>query len=50
VLGEEHVKHAWLTVSAARRRYVWPHEARVLGDAYQLLRTPEVHDVLEIRG
>jgi len=49
-LGEEHVKHAWLTVSAAARRYVWPHERRVLVDAYALLRTPEVHDVLRVPG
>ena len=45
--GEEHDKHAWLTVSQARRRFSWPHERRHLDDAYQLLRTPEVHDVLE---
>jgi 8-oxo-dGTP pyrophosphatase MutT (NUDIX family) len=47
-LSEEHVKHGWLTVSQARRRFVWPHERRVLGDAYDLLRRPEVHDVLEV--
>jgi 8-oxo-dGTP pyrophosphatase MutT (NUDIX family) len=47
-IGEEHVKHAWLTISAAARRYVWPHERRVLTDAYALLRTPEVHDVLRV--
>jgi dATP pyrophosphohydrolase len=48
-IGEEHVKHAWLTISAAKRRFVWPHESRVLSDAYQLLRTPEVHDVLLVK-
>jgi dATP pyrophosphohydrolase len=48
VCSEEHTKHAWLTISQARRRFVWPHERRVLGDAYDLLRTPEVHDVLEV--
>lgn len=48
-LSEEHVKHAWLTISQARRRYVWPHERRVLDDAYALLRTPEVHDVLLVK-
>lgn len=46
VLGEEHDKHAWLSTSQARRRYSWPHERRSLDDAYTLLRTPEVHDVL----
>lgn len=44
----EHVNHAWLTVSQARRRFVWPHERRVVDEAYHLLRTPEVHDVLEV--
>jgi dATP pyrophosphohydrolase len=44
--GDEHDKHAWLTVSAARRRFSWPHERRHLDDAYALLRTPDVHDVL----
>ncbi|MBX3132473.1 MAG: NUDIX domain-containing protein [Gemmatimonadaceae bacterium] len=48
VRGEEHDKHAWLTVSQARRRYSWPHERRHLDDAYTLLRTPEVQDVLTI--
>jgi len=48
VRGEEHDKHAWLTVSQARRRFSWPHERRHLDDAYTLLRTPEVHDVLTI--
>ncbi len=48
VLGDEHDKHAWLTVSQARRRYSWPHERRHLDDAYALLRTPEVHDVLDV--
>ena len=48
VLGDEHDKHAWLTVSQARRRYSWPHERRHLDDAYALLRTPEVHDVLTV--
>lgn len=46
--GDEHDKHAWLTVSQARRRFTWPHERRHLDDAYQLLRTPEVRDVLDV--
>lgn len=47
--GDEHDKHAWLTISAARRRFSWPHERRHLDDAYALLRTPEVHDVITVR-
>lgn len=47
--ADEHDKHVWLTVSQARRRFTWPHERRHLDDAYQLLRTPEVHDVLSVR-
>lgn len=47
--GDEHDKHVWLTVSQARRRFTWPHERRHLDDAYQLLRTPAVHDVLAVR-
>lgn len=50
VLGEEHARHAWLTVSQARRRFAWPHERRVLDDARQLLATPAVHDVLMVGG
>lgn len=46
--GDEHDKHAWLTISAARRRFSWPHERRHLDDAYALLRTPEVHDVIAV--
>lgn len=49
-LGAEHDKHGWVTVSAARRRFTWPHERRHLDDAFALLRTPEVHDVLEVRA
>ena len=48
VRGDEHDKHGWVTVAAARRRFSWPHERRHLDDAYTLLRTPEVHDVLVI--
>jgi 8-oxo-dGTP pyrophosphatase MutT (NUDIX family) len=47
-LGDEHTRHAWLTPSQARRRFTWPHEARVLDDARKLLATPAVWDVLEI--
>lgn len=46
--GDEHDKHAWLTISAARRRFSWPHERRHLDDAYALLRTPQVHDVIAV--
>jgi 8-oxo-dGTP pyrophosphatase MutT (NUDIX family) len=48
VLGAEHDKHGWVTVAAARRRFTWPHERRHLDDAHILLRTPAVHDVLEV--
>jgi dihydroneopterin triphosphate diphosphatase len=46
VRGDEHDKHGWVTVAAARRRFSWPHERRHLDDAFTLLRTPAVHDVL----
>lgn len=46
--GDEHDKHVWLTVSQARRRFSWPHERRHLDDAYHLLRSPELHDVLTV--
>lgn len=49
LLGEEHTRHAWLTTSQARRRYAWPHEARVLDDARKLLTQPNLWDVLEIK-
>ncbi len=48
VRSEEHDKHGWVTVAAARRRFSWPHERRHLDDAFTLLRTPAVHDVLII--
>ena len=48
VRSEEHDKHGWVTVAAARRRFSWPHERRHLDDAFTLLRTPAVHDVLLI--
>lgn len=48
VRAEEHDKHGWVTVSAARRRFSWPHDRRHLDEAVSLLRTPEVHDVLLI--
>jgi 8-oxo-dGTP pyrophosphatase MutT (NUDIX family) len=46
VRGDEHDKHGWVTVAAARRRFSWPHERRHLDDAVALLRTPAVHDVI----
>lgn len=48
-LGDEHARHAWLTPSQARRRFTWPHEKRVVDDARQLLATPAVWDVLEVK-
>jgi 8-oxo-dGTP pyrophosphatase MutT (NUDIX family) len=47
-LGEEHCKFAWLTVSQARRRLVWPQEKRSLDDARALLNERTVHDVIAI--
>lgn len=47
-LGEEHCKFAWLTVSQARRRLVWPQEKRSLDDARALLNERTVHDVIEL--
>ncbi|MEX2180745.1 MAG: NUDIX domain-containing protein [Gemmatimonadaceae bacterium] len=49
-LGAEHDRHGWVTPTAARRRFSWPHERRHLDDAYTLLRTPAVHDVLEVKA
>jgi len=46
VRSEEHDKHGWVTVAAARRRFSWPHDRRHLDEAFALLRTPAVHDVL----
>jgi 8-oxo-dGTP pyrophosphatase MutT (NUDIX family) len=48
VRGDEHDKHGWVTVAAARRRFSWPHERRHLDDAYTLLRSPQLHDVLVV--
>ena len=47
-LGAEHDRHAWLTVSQARRRFSWPHERRILDDARLLLAQPNLWDVLEV--
>ena len=48
-LGAEHTKHAWLTPSAARRRFTWPQERRILDAARVLLATPAVWDVIEVK-
>ncbi len=48
VLGPEHTRLAWLTPSQARRRFAWPHEARVLDDARALLKRPNLWDVLDV--
>jgi 8-oxo-dGTP pyrophosphatase MutT (NUDIX family) len=48
-LGEEHVKHAWLTTSQARRRLTWPQDKRSLDDARQLLAAPAVWDAIELQ-
>ena len=49
VRGAEHVRHAWLTPSQARRRFTWPHERRALDDARVLIGTPAVWDVIELQ-
>lgn len=45
-LGPEHDRHAWLTLSQARRRYSWPHERRFVDEARLLLAQPNLWDVL----
>ena len=49
VLGPEHDRHAWLSVSAAQKRLTWPRDAESLRQARQLLRGGDagvVEDVL----
>ena len=47
-LGPEHDRHAWLTLSQARRRYSWPHERRFIDEARLLLAQPNLWDVLSV--
>ncbi|HEX7547151.1 MAG TPA: NUDIX domain-containing protein, partial [Gemmatimonadaceae bacterium] len=48
-LSEEHDRHEWLSVTAARKRLTWPRDGESLGIARQLLRSGHagvVEDVL----
>jgi dATP pyrophosphohydrolase len=52
VLGAEHERGEWLTLSAARDRYAWPRERQSLGEIAVLLRDGDagvVEDVLRVR-
>ena len=51
VLGDEHMRHEWLSPEAALERFVWPREGQALRDALQLLRAGHagpVEDVLRV--
>ena len=51
VLGDEHMRHEWLSPEAALERFVWPRERQALRDALQLLRAGHagpVEDVLRV--
>ena len=50
-LGEEHMRHEWLSPDAALERFVWPRERQALRDVLQLLGTGDagpVEDVLRV--
>lgn len=50
-LGEEHMRHEWLSPDAALERFVWPRERHALRDVLQLLREGHagpVEDVLRV--
>ena len=50
-LGEEHMRHEWLSPEAALERFVWPRERQALRDVLQLLREGHagaVEDVLRV--
>jgi 8-oxo-dGTP pyrophosphatase MutT (NUDIX family) len=51
VLGAEHQQHAWVTVEAARKRFVWPRSRTALDDIVALLGKGDaggVEDVLRV--
>jgi len=51
VLGEEHMRHEWLSPEAALDRFVWPRERQALRDALHLLgagHAGPVEDVLRV--
>jgi dihydroneopterin triphosphate diphosphatase len=50
-LGEEHMRHEWLSPDAALDRFVWPRERQALRDVLHLLRAGHagpVEDVLRV--
>ena len=50
-LGEEHMRHEWLSPEAALERFVWPRERQALRDVLQLLHAGHagpVEDVLRV--
>jgi dihydroneopterin triphosphate diphosphatase len=50
-LGEEHMRHEWLTPDAALERFVWPRERSALRDVMHLLKggnAGPVEDVLRV--
>jgi dihydroneopterin triphosphate diphosphatase len=51
VLDAEHQKHAWVTVEAARQRFVWPRSRTALEEIVMLLSKGDaglVEDVLRV--
>ena len=50
-LGEEHMRHEWLSPNDALERFVWPRERQALRDVLQLLapgHAGPVEDVLRV--
>lgn len=50
-LGDEHMRHEWLSPDAALERFVWPRERAALRDVLQLLQSGDagpVEDVLRV--
>jgi type II secretory ATPase GspE/PulE/Tfp pilus assembly ATPase PilB-like protein/8-oxo-dGTP pyrophosphatase MutT (NUDIX family) len=51
-LGEEHVRHEWLTSDGAAQRFFWPRERASLNEFLQIFRSGdggEAEDVLRVR-
>lgn len=50
-LGDEHMRHEWLSPEVALERFVWPRERAALRDVLQLLQSGDagpVEDVLRV--
>ena len=50
-LGDEHMRHEWLSPDAALERFVWPRERAALRDVLRLLQSGDagpVEDVLRV--